>query len=185
MVTARPTIAGVRRRDSTYYLPLVTVLYGLACLRCGAPAVVADHVVPIGFGGWDWEDNIQPLCKGCNDHRAKKKIEDFRKTPFAVALAGAPRPPAPADVPGEPCFVDPLLQWQMFSNMGLHLRGFCRCHKFDLEFRKQTALTVRLALPVWNIPIRDEEHLLVLALNASASYRPLSKIYLSRIKRGV
>lgn len=188
MVTARPLIAGIRHRDSNYYLPLICHLYGDSCLRCGVPATVADHVVPMNpvMGGWDWEDNIQPLCDPCNEGRAKKKVEDFRMLSFNVALAMALRPPVPADKPGEGCFVNPILLWQSFGNGSLHLHGFCRCHRYDLQWIRQTALTVRLALPVWNIQIRDEAHLTALALDASRSYKRLSKVEWSvQRKRGL
>ena len=44
------------------------------CARCGRPAEVADHIVPIWAGGGHCdEDNTQPLCRSCN---AKKAVED-------------------------------------------------------------------------------------------------------------
>jgi 5-methylcytosine-specific restriction endonuclease McrA len=43
------------------------VVRGAACVRCGAPATEADHVVPLSLGGDP--GLMQPLCRAC--HRAK------------------------------------------------------------------------------------------------------------------
>ena len=56
---------------------------GSPCNRCGswhpAPNIVIDHVHPIGNGGTDQDDNIQPLCLPC--HRQKTRQEQATPTP--------------------------------------------------------------------------------------------------------
>ncbi len=39
------------------------------CVECGAPATVADHIVPLSQGGTNDWDNLQPLCKRCHDRK--------------------------------------------------------------------------------------------------------------------
>ena len=56
---------------------------GSSCNRCGswypAPNIVIDHVHPVGNGGTDQDDNIQPLCLPC--HKAKTRQEQATPTP--------------------------------------------------------------------------------------------------------
>ena len=50
---------------------------GSSCMGCGAwhpaPSIRIDHVVTIGSGGTDQDDNVQPLCLSC--HRIKTRQE--------------------------------------------------------------------------------------------------------------
>jgi 5-methylcytosine-specific restriction enzyme A len=48
------------------------------CTRQGrmALAEIRDHIVPLGEGGLDVDDNVQPLCRPCSD--AKTAIESAR-----------------------------------------------------------------------------------------------------------
>ena len=50
---------------------------GSSCMGCGsyypAPSIRIDHVHPVGSGGTDQDDNVQPLCLPC--HRAKTRQE--------------------------------------------------------------------------------------------------------------
>jgi 5-methylcytosine-specific restriction protein A len=41
----------------------------VACLQNGfvREATVRDHVIALALGGTETEDNVQPLCKPCND----------------------------------------------------------------------------------------------------------------------
>lgn len=50
------------------------------CLELGRVtiATVRDHVLALALGGADTEDNVQPLCGGCNEE--KRKVEACRKT---------------------------------------------------------------------------------------------------------
>ena len=48
------------------------------CAACGnnfhAQDIEIDHIIPLGQGGPDTEDNIRPLCKGCHSLRALKLL---------------------------------------------------------------------------------------------------------------
>lgn len=46
------------------------------CARCGAPATVVDHVLPLRAGGSHDPANLQPLCAPC--HNAKTARETPR-----------------------------------------------------------------------------------------------------------
>lgn len=52
--------------------------YGNKCLACGSvKRITMDHVVPLSKGGKHHIDNIQPLCKTCNQKKFTKII-DYR-----------------------------------------------------------------------------------------------------------
>jgi 5-methylcytosine-specific restriction endonuclease McrA len=46
------------------------------CAACGntfhAQQIDVDHIIPLGQGGPDSEENIRPLCKGCHSLRPLK-----------------------------------------------------------------------------------------------------------------
>jgi 5-methylcytosine-specific restriction endonuclease McrA len=54
---------------------------GSSCTGCGtwhpAPSIRIDHVVPVGLGGTDEGENVQPLCLDC--HRAKTRSEQSKQ----------------------------------------------------------------------------------------------------------
>ena len=56
---------------------------GSSCTGCGtwhpAPSIRIDHVVTIGSGGTDQDDNVQPLCLPC--HRQKTRLEQATPSP--------------------------------------------------------------------------------------------------------
>ena len=56
---------------------------GSPCTGCGtwypAPSIRIDHVVTIGSGGTDQDDNVQPLCLSC--HRIKTRQEQATPSP--------------------------------------------------------------------------------------------------------
>jgi 5-methylcytosine-specific restriction endonuclease McrA len=56
----------------------VLAKYGSACLACGSddPPTI-DHVIPLGRGGSNTADNVQPLCSTCNMRKSTKTI-DYR-----------------------------------------------------------------------------------------------------------
>lgn len=48
---------------------------GWKCLRCGQDEetlLTIDHVVPVSRGGSDDDDNLQTLCKRCNEMKGNK-----------------------------------------------------------------------------------------------------------------
>lgn len=53
--------------------------YGNKCLCCGQKVdkLTMDHVVPRSDGGADSIENIQPLCRSCNELKGTQII-DFR-----------------------------------------------------------------------------------------------------------
>lgn len=55
--------------------------YGDKCLCCGIVAVKSeltiDHIIPLWLGGMNVKENIQPLCRPCNN-RKRLKIVDYR-----------------------------------------------------------------------------------------------------------
>ena len=57
------------------------VYYDFTCLRCGRQApeieLTVDHVVPLSQGGRNSIDNLQPLCRTCNNSK-HAKIIDYR-----------------------------------------------------------------------------------------------------------
>ena len=57
---------------------------GSPCMGCGpwhpAPSIVIDHVDPVGKGGTDQDDNVQPLCLPC--HRIKTRQEQATPSPL-------------------------------------------------------------------------------------------------------
>ena len=50
------------------------------CRRCGARAVVVDHIRPRRSGGTDDLDNLQPLCRACDNRKRAEENRDFPKT---------------------------------------------------------------------------------------------------------
>jgi 5-methylcytosine-specific restriction endonuclease McrA len=60
---------------------LIKQYYGYRCLCCGKvePEIqlTRDHIVPLGAGGSDVIENIQPLCARCNSKKSTKVI-DYR-----------------------------------------------------------------------------------------------------------
>jgi 5-methylcytosine-specific restriction endonuclease McrA len=58
---------------------------GGRCLRCGAHEdLTVDHVIPLGRGGSNAIENIQPLCAVCNGIKGCETT-DYR-TPQVMAL---------------------------------------------------------------------------------------------------
>jgi len=60
--------------------PAFRFIYGECqkCLRCGTTKDLArDHIVPLGIGGSDYANNLQPLCRSCNASKGQSYV-DFR-----------------------------------------------------------------------------------------------------------
>ena len=66
--------------------------FGNKCLGCGRSEsevkLEVDHIVPISKGGTSFIDNLQPLCKACNTHKAYH-IKDMR--PLGITFEWAIR----------------------------------------------------------------------------------------------
>jgi 5-methylcytosine-specific restriction endonuclease McrA len=78
--------AKYRAKQAGYMGPHFTVLEwsalveacGGRCLRCGlACDLTVDHVIPLGWGGPNTIENIQPLCRTCNNVKGCG-VEDYR-----------------------------------------------------------------------------------------------------------
>jgi len=54
---------------------------GLICQMCGRVTAkgIADHIIPLAFGGPDTEDNLQWLCVPCSDAKTKKESKGGRE----------------------------------------------------------------------------------------------------------
>lgn len=52
--------------------------YG-CCVNCGRMDIplTEDHIIPLAVGGTDSIDNIQPLCRPCNEHKHTSTV-DYR-----------------------------------------------------------------------------------------------------------
>jgi 5-methylcytosine-specific restriction endonuclease McrA len=60
--------------------------FGNVCLRCGAQEKLSvDHVVPLSKGGTSAIDNLQPLCKPCNNRKHTKLI-DYRDPELLIGF---------------------------------------------------------------------------------------------------
>lgn len=46
---------------------------GFRCHWCGAPAQLADHVVPLALGGETTLENLVAACRRCNARRATRR----------------------------------------------------------------------------------------------------------------
>jgi 5-methylcytosine-specific restriction endonuclease McrA len=59
---------------------------GRKCLHCGASEnLQMDHIIPVTKGGLTSVDNVQPLCKPCNQHKGTKRI-DYRTPQVLEAI---------------------------------------------------------------------------------------------------
>jgi len=47
------------------------------CRQCGARADDVDHIIPLGQGGTNARENLQPLCRSC--HNVKTRAERERE----------------------------------------------------------------------------------------------------------
>lgn len=65
------------------------IWFGGVCLCCGANgALTRDHVIPVVAGGSSNINNIQPLCKSCNDMKQAQTI-DYRDPATLTAFIEA------------------------------------------------------------------------------------------------
>ncbi|NBW18808.1 MAG: HNH endonuclease, partial [Caulobacteraceae bacterium] len=64
---------GAGQYDRTYRRLRAELLKGDPCCHwCGAPAQVADHLLPLSQGGTNEATNLVPACYRCNNARARK-----------------------------------------------------------------------------------------------------------------
>ncbi|GAA4328428.1 HNH endonuclease signature motif containing protein [Flaviaesturariibacter amylovorans] len=62
------------------------VLLGDSCLKCGsAKSVQWDHIVPLALGGMHSVENLQPLCRKCNE-RKQASTADYRTEEQRAAI---------------------------------------------------------------------------------------------------
>lgn len=61
--------------------------FGGRCVCCGQRGELSpDHVVALAVGGSHVMENIQPLCKQCNERKGAR-VMDFREKPFEGFVA--------------------------------------------------------------------------------------------------
>jgi hypothetical protein len=53
---------------------------GAACVACGKPSSTIDHIKPIGLGGTNEPENLQPMCFVCNAKRAEHGSQPYKRT---------------------------------------------------------------------------------------------------------
>ncbi len=77
-------------------------VYGDVCPSCGkvmnfdiggGPYATIDHVIPRSQGGTNQEDNLQLLCKECNEEKGDR---------LDARVDGGPLPLPPSDLPPKP-----------------------------------------------------------------------------------
>lgn len=51
---------------------------GHTCCQCGAPATIADHIIPVAQGGPDTDDNKQALCQRCSNTKTAAESQAGR-----------------------------------------------------------------------------------------------------------
>jgi hypothetical protein len=57
----------MKRRTINIPFAVKRRFWGMPCAVCGVPFNIhVDHVKPVVGGGGDSEENLQPLCRGCN-----------------------------------------------------------------------------------------------------------------------
>ena len=62
-----------------------TIFYrdGWRCLRCGKKShLTVDHIIPVSRGGSSHPENLQTLCKKCNEWKGSKPMS-FRDSEHA------------------------------------------------------------------------------------------------------
>lgn len=74
----RAYLKGIEGSFTTQEWQDLKARYGNRCLRCFRKepqiALAVDHIVPLSKGGTNYIENVQPLCKSCNSHKARKHI---------------------------------------------------------------------------------------------------------------
>jgi 5-methylcytosine-specific restriction endonuclease McrA len=54
---------------------------GFVCQICGRVTAkgIADHIIPLAFGGEDIDENMQWLCVRCSDMKTKQESKEGKK----------------------------------------------------------------------------------------------------------
>ena len=57
------------------------------CLRCRSKKkLTVDHILPKAHGGSDDIDNLQTLCRYCNEQKGKNSVKDYRNSKALPAM---------------------------------------------------------------------------------------------------
>ncbi len=72
----RPQIQAVKERDKV-------------CLKCGAPGVDIDHIVPVMKGGQTEMDNLQLLCKPCHVDKSRTDWKGVSRKEASQSISSA------------------------------------------------------------------------------------------------
>lgn len=57
-------------------------IWAMPCAACGSNGIThIDHIIPFSKGGTSHEENLQALCRRCNNKKGNRliSIEDLRK----------------------------------------------------------------------------------------------------------
>jgi 5-methylcytosine-specific restriction endonuclease McrA len=73
---------GAKGSYTKFDLHAILEKQGLSCY-CGVSFLVVDptvdHIVPLFRGGSNWPDNIQLLCRPCNESKGAKTMDEWKK----------------------------------------------------------------------------------------------------------
>lgn len=58
------------------------------CRRCGARAVIADHIIPLSRGGSKDRENYQGLCRRCSDAKTQQEAAEGRRRKWRFGVHG-------------------------------------------------------------------------------------------------
>jgi 5-methylcytosine-specific restriction endonuclease McrA len=77
-INSRTRSIGAEGRVSGTELEALVDAYSGRCAYCGRPWEVIDHFVPLAYGGASWVENLRPACRGCNQAKLARSLEEWK-----------------------------------------------------------------------------------------------------------